>query len=113
MQADAKHQQHHADFGQLTCQSNIRNESRRGRSNHDAGGKVADQRRQFQAHSNKSEHQRESQRGGNCRNQRNVMRHDASPHFSYAAVEAEGVVDFGLHACMKRSGKTCVSVSRN
>ena len=51
MQADAEHQQHHTDFGELAGQSHVRDKSRRVRADQDAGDEIADQRRQFQPRS--------------------------------------------------------------
>jgi len=46
MQADAEHQQDHADLGELACQRLISNEDGRRRADQHPGDKVTDQRRQ-------------------------------------------------------------------
>src|SRR5581483_1108766 len=46
MQADAEHQEHHADLGELARQLAVGDESRRRRTDDDARGEVAHQRRE-------------------------------------------------------------------
>ena len=58
MQPDAKHQQHHANFGQLRRRLDVGDKTRRRRADDDASQQIADQRRQFQAFGNHTENER-------------------------------------------------------
>ena len=62
VQADAEHQQHHADLGQLRGEADVGHEARRGRPDQHAGQQVADQRRQPQPRRDETEHQRQPER---------------------------------------------------
>ena len=61
VQADAEHQQHHADLGELPREVDIGDEARRGRPDEDAGEQIADQRRQLQARRDEAEDQRQAE----------------------------------------------------
>ena len=74
MQADAEHQQHHADFGELLCERLVADEARRAGADHDPGKQIADERRHFQRREITEDH-RETETGREQRNQADVMRH--------------------------------------
>ena len=73
MQANAKHQQHHANFGQLAGYLGIGNKTRGKRTNQNAGQQIADQRWQFQAIRQQAKQQGQAKTGSESGNQRNVM----------------------------------------
>ena len=75
VQADAEHQQHHADLGELARELDVGDEAGRGRADDDAGDEVADQRRQLQPRGDEAHDQREAQGGGDGGDQADVVRH--------------------------------------
>jgi hypothetical protein len=75
MQADAEHQQHHTDLGELACDLDVRHESRRRRADHHAREQVTDEGGNLQAHRHEPEHQRETKRGRDRGNEGDGMRH--------------------------------------
>ena len=64
VQADAEHQQHHADLGQFAGDLHVGDEAGRARPDHDAGQQVAHQRRQLQPRRDEAEQQRQAERRG-------------------------------------------------
>ena len=75
MQADAEHQQDHADLGQLAGQCQVGDEARRVRPDQHAGEQVADQRRQPQLARDHPQQQCRGQGGNQRGDQRGVVRH--------------------------------------
>jgi len=75
MQADTKHQQHDADFGELAGNFNVSDKARGRRTQHDAGEQIADQCRQTNFFRDKAENQCQAEAGGNRRDQRNIVFH--------------------------------------
>lgn len=75
MQADAEHQQDHADFGQFIGEAGIGDEARRVRPDQDAGDEVTDQRRDAEAIGNCAEDESQPQTGDDGGDKRRVMRH--------------------------------------
>jgi hypothetical protein len=63
MQADAEHEQHDADFGELGSQMDIGHESRCTRPDDDAGHKVAHQCRHFDALGEEAKDERNAEAG--------------------------------------------------
>jgi hypothetical protein len=78
MQADAEHEQHHADLGELRCQPGVRHEPRSERPDEHAGEQVAHQRRQAHAGCQEAEHQGQAQAGGNRRDEGQVVVHGST-----------------------------------
>jgi hypothetical protein len=64
MQADAEHQQDHADFRDLGSEVGIGDEARRERPDGDAGDEVAHERRQAHACGEESKSEREDEADG-------------------------------------------------
>ena len=75
VQADAEHQQDHADLGELAGEVGVGDEARRERADRDAGQQVADQRRQAQASREKPEAEREDEADRDQCNELGVMGH--------------------------------------
>ena len=75
MQADAEHQQHDADFGQLSGQVDIGDEAGCRRADHHPGQQVADQWRHAQAGGDEAEDQRQPEGGGDGGDEAEVMGH--------------------------------------
>ena len=69
MQADAEHQEDHADLGQLVRDSLIGHVSRRERTDEDAGDQVADERREPQPLRHHAEYECEHQGDDDGRDQ--------------------------------------------
>jgi hypothetical protein len=85
MQADAEHQQHHADLGQLGGKRDVGHEAGRGRADGDAGGEIADQGRQAHAHGEHAEQQAEAEGGSDGGDQADVVVHaDAASLVAWA-----------------------------
>ena len=74
MQPHAEHQQHHANFGQLSCQRGIGDETRREWPDQDTGERITHQRGQPQANGDETENQRQPQCGGNRGDQVDTVR---------------------------------------
>jgi hypothetical protein len=87
VQADAEHEQHHPDLGQLRREVGVRHEPRREGTDHHAGQQVAHQRRQLHAGGDEPKDEREAERGGDRRDQRDVVVH--VPIYITAAAEVE------------------------
>ena len=79
MEADAEHQENHADLGQLVGQSLIGDVSGRERADQDAGNEVADERRKPQPLRQHAECECEHEGNHDGRNQRRVVRHREVP----------------------------------
>jgi len=77
MQADAEHQQHHADLGELAGQFHVGNKAGRVRTDQHAGNQIADQRRQFQPRGDEAEDQRQPEGGGDGGDQIDAVGHVA------------------------------------
>ena len=75
MQADAEHQQDHADLGELSRHRRIGDEAGRVRAHEDAGQQVADERRKPQLARDESEDEREHEPCRKGCDQRDVVRH--------------------------------------
>ncbi|MNR31765.1 hypothetical protein D3C85_1492980 [compost metagenome] len=75
MQANAEHQQHHADLGQLTSQHHIGNKTGRGRADQHPCQQVADQWRHGQARGGIAEQHGQAQPGGDGGDQGDIVRH--------------------------------------
>jgi hypothetical protein len=75
VQADAEHQQDHADFGELAGQLDIGNEARRARTDYDPGDEVADQWRHLEPRCREPGEHRQSERRGDGRQQADFVRH--------------------------------------
>ena len=102
VQADAEHQQHHADLGQLRRQVQVGDEAGRVRPQQHARQQVAHQRRQAQARRGEAQHQRQPQRGSQRDDERHVGVHGAAgcatsgcATSSWATSKKEGVVRCG------------------
>ncbi len=61
MQADAEHQQHHADIGQLQGQIGVGDKTGGERPDHDTGQKIANQRRQLQPMRQRAQHKSQAE----------------------------------------------------
>lgn len=75
MQADAEHQQHHPDLGQLAGQLHVGDEARRARPDHHAGQQVAHQGRHAQARRGQAQHEGQPETGGQEGDQGDVVGH--------------------------------------
>ena len=75
MKADAEHQQHDADLGQLARDRDIGNEARRRRADQHASEHVAGKRRQACSRSEESEHERETERRSERGDERRAVAH--------------------------------------
>jgi hypothetical protein len=75
VQTHAEHQQHHADFGQLSSHGHIGHKTWRERPNEHARQQVTYQRRQFHLGGQKAKDQRQAQASGNQRNQGSGVGH--------------------------------------
>ena len=93
MQADAEHQQHHADFGELRGGVDIGNEARCRRADDDAGDEVADQGRQLDAFGNEAEDQRDAETGGQSGNQGDIVFHAGAGSMREAGWKASTASD--------------------
>ena len=69
MQADAEHEEDHADLGQLGGELGIGDDAGGCRPGDDAGDQVADKRRDAQAFGGRAEHERQAEAGNQCRDQ--------------------------------------------
>ncbi|MNV33862.1 hypothetical protein D3C71_1252500 [compost metagenome] len=78
VQADAEHQQHHAQLGQLVGQCLVGDEARSERADADASNQVTDQRRQAQLVGQRAEDEGEPETNGNDVDQVGVMVHRLS-----------------------------------
>ncbi len=76
---NAEHQQDDADFGELRRQAHIGDVAWRERSDDDAGGEIAEQRRQPDPRRDEPEDERPAEAEGDRLDQRYVMRQVASP----------------------------------
>ncbi len=76
MQADAEHQEDHADLGQLVRDPLIRHVSRRERADEDPGDQVADERRDPQPLRQRAEYECEHEGHDDGRDQR-MVRHQS------------------------------------
>ncbi|MFD2836178.1 hypothetical protein ACFS3C_04785 [Azotobacter vinelandii] len=79
MQADAEHQQHHADLGEFVAEMGIGHEARGEGAEDDAGQQVADQGRQPEAGGEDTQHQGQAERSGQGGDQGKAMRHGDAP----------------------------------
>ena len=75
MQADAEHQQDDADFRELTRDGRIGRESRRRRTDHDAGEQVSDKRRKPQSRRDESKEKRRGKSERERDKERRLMVH--------------------------------------
>ena len=75
MQADAEHQQDHADFGELQRETGVGDEAGRVRADGDAGEKIADDRRQTEPLGEESESEGKHQGPHDGGDERGVMGH--------------------------------------
>ncbi len=75
MQADAEHQQDHADFRELGGEVGIGDEARRERADGDAGDEVAHERRQAHARGEESKAEREDEADGDQRDEFGFVGH--------------------------------------
>jgi hypothetical protein len=83
MQADAEHQQHHADLGKLACNVDIRDKARRAGPDQDTRREVADERRHLQTRGHESEHQGKAERRCDRRDQRCGVGHRSRTPFGF------------------------------
>ena len=79
MQADAEHQQHDADLGQLSGDDAIGDEAGGEGADRDPRDQVADQRGQAQAMGEEAEEERQGKTDGDGGNERDIMRHASLP----------------------------------
>src|SRR6187401_1502519 len=79
MQADAEHQQHNADFGELARKTNVGHEPRRGGTEDNSSDQIADQSGQLETHGNQSRDQGQPQRGSNRGDQSYAVGHRLAP----------------------------------
>jgi hypothetical protein len=75
MHADAEHQQHDAEFGELSGEPGIGDKAGGERPDRDAGEKIADDRRQTEAQGGKTADEGKCQPDGDRRDQPDVVRH--------------------------------------
>ena len=75
MQADAEHQQDHADLGELGGEVGVGDEARRERPDGDAGEQVADERRQAHARGEEAEAERQDEADRDQRNELGIVGH--------------------------------------
>src|SRR5207342_2405733 len=75
MQADAEHQEHHADFDELGGQARVRDEARREGPDQHARDEIADQGGQPQPDGDEAQEERRAERRGERRDQGQAMRH--------------------------------------
>ena len=78
MQANAEHQQDHADFGKLPGQFYIRNKPRRTGADDDPGNQIAKQRRHPEARCDETENHRQTESGCNGCDQTDIVRHSVN-----------------------------------
>jgi hypothetical protein len=75
VQADAEHQQHHPDLGQLPGQRHVADKARRARPDHHPGQQIAHQGRHAQARGDQAQHQRQPETGGEEGDEGDVVGH--------------------------------------
>ena len=105
MQADAEHQQDDAHLGQLRCNLAVRSKAGGEGTGHDAGTQIADQRRQAQAESQRSQHESKHQTADNGGNQGRMMKHGAALRQSLDAMtdsKKVEVVPLNIEFCIKK-----------
>ena len=77
MRADAEHEQHHTDLGELRGEMRVGDPARRVRTHRDAGEEVTDERRQAQPYRRKPEHKGEREANGERGDQGVFVQHGA------------------------------------
>ena len=79
MQANAEHQQHDADLGQLSGNDAIGDEAGGEGADRHPRDQVADQRGQAQAIGEEAEEERQGKTDGDGGDERDIMRHESPP----------------------------------
>ena len=77
MQADAEHQQHDADFGELRSEVHIGDKTGRCRPDQDSGHEITDQGRQLDPFGDEAEYQRRTETGGEGGDEGDIVFHAA------------------------------------